>query len=181
MERGRFERLHEAVRVPDSDSVAFPELLVPTAAEAHRPGVAHSRVLAAHLVAGLIHAEVGGREDVAAVILALDRNPPAPAGVHRLRRRIRLDRAPLRHLGNDRRVAEETRCVADERRAERLLDHERPETARIDVQVGTQLASVVEDQPVHTFAIGGRYDGFDFRVDVPDAGSLCALLEMRDE
>ena len=104
VERRRFERLHETVGVPDGNGVAFQN-------SPWRP--LRKRTVQVSPIPGFL-ACISSRawstvrwadEDVAAMILALDRDPPAPSGVHRLRRRIRLDRAALRHRGNDRGVA----------------------------------------------------------------------------
>src|SRR5262245_63384874 len=71
VQRRRLERLDEAVGVADGHGVALPELPVPAAPEAQRPGLAEARILGPHLRQCRVWGEGGGRVDVAAVVLAL--------------------------------------------------------------------------------------------------------------
>lgn len=141
VQRRRLQRLHEGVGVPDREDVLRPALAVAPRAEVHHARVTHPRILAAHLLFGCVDGEEGRREDVAAVILLGRGDVPAPACFHALREGVREDVPVVRDVGHHGGVAVEARRPALEGHAQRLVEQQRAEARRVEVEIeGEALA-----------------------------------------
>ena len=149
--------------------------------ELHEPRVDHLGISAPHLRRGLVVAAERGAEHVAAVVRFDLRDVPAPAVLHRLGRRVRLERAAVRDVRRDCAIGKQAAGKAVIGRPQLLLEQERSEPRAVDVEIVSKLLTLRGDQRGDAIAglVQARFD--DLAVEVMHADLLCAAVEVVDE
>ena len=180
MERGRLERLDEALGEADREAIAHPAALDPpdTHLEVADFAVAGEAEVGQQFDGGGVRIDVARRIDIAIAGAVGQRDVPRPAGPERGRTgahagAFRRDRG----REDDRAVVEQVGGEGQVRLAKRAFDDHRAKAAGVDEQVCAETAAIVGDERLDV-PPGGQRDLGDCRVEVGHAAASRNLAQV---